>query len=237
MENWILFSLISLFSIWFVEFLSKISAHHHLNKSKIVFYSINTQLVLSIIYYYLNYKPVELTVFIVVLIIIRIVDAMEKYIARLKSLKYIDSGLFFPISKINQIIMTFFVWIIFFDEYLKINEILSLIIGVIIILLLVNKKDLKLQKNYKKGLFYLILFNFIILISSSLNKYFVSIDFDIPTYLFLSSIIWSSYVYISKKDVKKKSNKTMKKQEYINWTLVWLFSFIAFVSLLFALKD
>ena len=236
MDLWIIYAIISWSFFWISSFISKISAQEKLNKTKVILYWNYVQLVLIWLYFFVNYKYVEVTLFLLILIIIRIIWATEKHLFIMESLKYIETSIFFPIHKILQIFATFLIWMFFFGEYLWSIELFTVFLWILMILLLSGSDNKKKQINYKKWIIYLLLANFALLFSSSINKYIWFIDFDLATYMFYSFIIWTIYLLLTKKDIYKKSSKKLSKKELFYWFFRWIILLGSFTTLMLALK-
>ena len=235
MDLWILYAITSWVFFWISSFISKITAHNNFNKTKVILFWKLSSLILAGVYFFINYKYVEITLLILFLMIVRIIAATEKHLFIIKSLKNIESSLFFPIHKIIQIFASFLVWMFIFNEYLWAIEYLIVFLWILMILLLSDKENKKIQINYKKWIIYLLITNLFLIFSSSINKYIWFIDFDIATYMFYSLIFWIIYIF-SKKEIYKKSQKKISKNEIIYWIIRWILIFFSFFLLLLSLQ-
>ncbi|MFK7780433.1 MAG: hypothetical protein QM490_04860 [Candidatus Gracilibacteria bacterium] len=237
MESWITLSIISGTLVGLSNFISKVSAHNGFNKDRIIFFGNIVYLLFSSVYLILNYKYVEVSFILFLLITLRIIAALQKNIFIIDSLKYIESGLFFPIFKIIYIFSSFIIGMLLFDEYLGITEHLAIFLGILMIILLSNKDEKKKQINYRKGIIYLLLANFALLFSSSINKYIASIDFDLPTYLFYSSVIGCVYLIFTKRGIYKKSTNEQILRELKYGLIRGFFIYFGFISIILAYKE
>lgn len=237
MESWIIYWLIGWFFIWLSNYLSKVVANWNINKHKIFLYSNLCFIIIPLVYFSYNFDFSKLSILVLLLAIIRIVTALEKNLFIIEWLKYIETNLFFPLHKIIHIFLSFLIWMVAFWEYLKLNEFLGIWLWIVVILLLNSKENRKVQINYKKGVSFLILSNLMIFISSSINKYITYINFDIPTYMFLSWIFWVLYLLTTKKDIYSKISKKQKMNEAKMWILKWILTFIWFFSFMTSLEQ
>lgn len=192
---------------------------------------------IPIIYMIYNFNYKELSLLLLLLILVRIILATEKNLFIIEWLKFVETSLFLPIHKIIQIFLSFLVWMFLFQEYLDLTWLIAIWIWILVVLLLTSKENKKIQIDYKKWIFFLLLSNLMIIMSSSINKYITSLWFDIVNYMFLSWIFWSLYMLISKKNIYKIEKKCSIKKEIKLGLLKWFLSFFWFLFFLSALKQ
>jgi hypothetical protein len=237
MENWIIYWLIWGILIWVSNFYSKVVAHKKINKHRILLYSSFSYIIFSATYLAFNIQYIKLWILLFILIAVRIIAAIEKNLFIIEWLRYLETGIFYPLHKIIHVFLTFFVWMILFWEYLSNIQILAVLLWIVVILLLTSKENRKIQIDYKKWIFFLILSNVMILMSSSINKYIAYINFDISVYMLFSWIIGSLYLLVAKKDVHDDVNPVDHKDELRIGLVKWFFTYFWFVALLLALRD
>ena len=237
MEAWILYALIGAIFVGIVNFYSKIIAAQELNRNRIFIYSMFSMTVVSILFLIFNYQYSQITLLIIIISIIRVMAGLEKQIFTVEALKHIESSLFFPIHKITHIFLAFLVWIFFFQEYLNWIELSAILLWIVVILLLTDKKSRNKQIDYKKWFLFLIISNLFLLIASSINKYIAYIDFDIWTYMLITSLSGTIYLSLTKKDAFDTVDKDTKIKELQMWFSRGLFSYIWFFFVVYALQD
>jgi len=236
METWIIYALISGTLFGLSNFFLKPIAQKNLNKHKIFLYGVISSLFFSWIYLLIYGAYFEFGFLVFLMIIGRETLALEKNFFIIESLKYIESSIFFPIHKIIHVILSFFVGMFIFWEYLWFSDFVAIFLWVIMILLLSNKENKKIQINYKKWIYFLALANVVILGTSTINKYISTIDFDIQTYIFISSVIGVIYLLGTKKAIYKKSDINKNKSEIFYGVLKWVLVYFGFISLLTSLS-
>jgi len=232
----ILYTLIAWILTWIASFILKISATNNFNKSRIMFFWNFIFLLISSIHLLLDYQYVHISTIIFILIAVRIIAAYEKNLFIMKSLQYIESSIFFPVQKIIHLLISFIIWMLLFHEYLWTIEIISILLWMIMIILLSDKKNRKIQVDYKKWIIFLLASNFALLFSSTINKYISSIGLHIPTYIFLSSIIWGIYLMITKKDIYEKVTPNIINRELFYGSIRWVVLYFWFIFLILALQ-
>lgn len=237
MEIWIIYWLIGAIFVGIVNFYWKIIATKKLNRNRIFTYSMFSMTLVSILFLIFNYNYTHVAFLIIIISIIRVMAGLEKQIFTVESLKYIESSLFFPIHKITHIFLAFLVWIFFFQEYLSLTELSAILLWVVVVLLLSDKKSRNKQIDYKKWFLFLIISNLFLLVASSINKYIAYINFDIWTYMFITSLSGALYLCLTKKDVFDTVDKATKIKEMQMWFSRWLFSYIWFFLVVYALQD
>lgn len=236
METWIILALLAWLFAWLANFLSKFFANNWYCKNRVIFIWNLAFLFLSTIYLFIDYKPINLTFLLFILIVVRVIAMLEKNILIIESLKYIESSLFFPTHKILHLITSFFIWMLIFSEYLNWIELIAVTLWIIMIIILSNKENKKIQVDYKKWIFYLLLANLALIFASIINKYIATIDFHIPTYLFYSALIWNFYLLFTKKWILKIKDKKKFKNEAFIASLRWILWFFWFTLWMISLK-
>lgn len=234
MENWFFLSIISALLFWLNDFIKKIVAKKGINKNNFILYFAFVQVIASVIYFIYMWSTFYMTLLFWFLVFIRRILGVEKNITMIESLKFIDSSLFFPAHKLIKIWWWLIAWMFLFWEYLDSKEIIFLIVGILTVLLLWYKKETFKNKDIKKGIFYLLISSFILVVTSTINK-FMSENHDPALYVFLSSLVW--FLYIALKVKFSKTKFVYNIQEFKYWLITWIIWFLAFLLLIIALKD
>jgi uncharacterized membrane protein len=234
METWFIFAVLSAVFFWLTEFVKKIVAKNWLNKNKFLLFSAFFQLLTSFIYFLYVWSYFYMTLLFWVLIVLRIILVIEKNSTAIESLKYIDSSLFFPVNKLIKIWWWFIIWMFLFGEYLDNREYIFLFLWTISVLLIWYKKSSHKAKDFKKWVFYLLLSSFILVCTSTINK-FIWENHDPALYLLLSNIV--GLVYIAWKIKFKDNDFSFKIKEFKYGAFAWILGFMAFAFLLYALWD
>ena len=230
MEIWLILSLGSLIFFGISEFLSVVIAKNKLNKDKYIYWSILLALPVSFTYLIFSGGNIEYSLLFLFLLIIARVALTEKDLFQIKSLKYIESSIFFPMRENILIIGGFFTGMLFFNEFLNTKEYLYIFFAIIIISLFLDFNKFKVDKSFKKGFIFLIIASVMLVITITINKYVVE-NFDIPSFLFLSHIIAATYLIIKNRVLKKDSLK-IKKDDKKTIILAFLFSICSFWGIL-----
>lgn len=138
---------------------------------------------------------IEYGLLFLLLVVIRQSAVIEKNLTKIKSLKYIDTSIFFPVQKTIRIIGGFFAGMFLFNESLNSKEYIFILFSIMVIFLFIELKKFKIEKNFKKGFYFLLISSFMLVITSTINKY-VGENFNIPFYVFVSEIIGVAYFLI-----------------------------------------
>jgi len=223
--------------MWIWNFYSKIITEKNINRNRVFVYSMFSFTSISFLFVLLSSGYLYLTFLIAISAIVRVATGIEKHLFSMKSLKYIESSLYFPIHQIAHIFLVLIIWMVLFQEYLWFYQIVALLLGIIIVILLTDKESRKIQIDYKKGLFFLIISNLFLLTSSTINKYVAHIWVDIPSYMFASGLAWILYLCISKKDVFHSVDKNIQMKEMQLWFSRWFFFSIWYFCVLYALTN
>ena len=156
-------------------------------------------------------------------------------ITRIKSLKYINTSMYFPIYKAISPILLVFIMMLFFSETLDFGEIIWIILWVTVPLLLIwrNKKS----KQIKKWYYYLIIWMLWALIASISAKMIVWYWGNIFIYMLSSLCTWALFSFITfYKNIKKNilhSNLHIKRITIITGVL----NFTCFIFFMKAIEE
>jgi uncharacterized membrane protein len=224
MESWLIFALANAFISWLYNFTHKIAAERNYNISIMTIY---TYLVWIIIFWtYLLFKYQNIDFFTIKNIAIfafwNSLFFILSIFSRIKSMKNIDTVIFFPLYKTFWPILVTLLSIFYFKETLEPKEIIGIIIWIIIPLMLITNSENKRQKNLYLWVVFILITSVLTAISSWISKEFMLQSYNIVIFLFVWSIFWLifsifSYYYFNSK--KKKYNNV--------W--IWKFSIICWV--------
>lgn len=134
---------------------------------------------------------------------------------RVESLKNIDTAIYFPIYKTLAPILMTCLGVFVFAEKLVWNEWCGIVLGIVVPLLLVTKKQNQLQKNLRRGLILLCVGTVFAVISSATAKLVTIFDLDHMMYIAISFIIGGCISCISYKQKEKKKEKELMTQQLL----------------------
>ncbi|MDQ7008704.1 MAG: EamA family transporter [Candidatus Gracilibacteria bacterium] len=234
MELWFIYAVLSAIFVGIYKFLNKIIAKKGINKNNFLLYVSLTQIFINIIYVIYTESYFYMTLLFGVLIILRTIFSTELAINMIKSLKYIDSSLFFPSNHIIKMGGGFIIGMYVFGESLNSNEIIFLFFGIISVIFLGYKKGEYKNKDFKKGIYFMILSSLFLVGTSSINKY-IGENESITLYMLLSSIF--SVFYILYKIKIKKEKIIFNKTEFNYGLLLGILGFFGFAFYLNAMTD
>ncbi len=125
---------------------------------------------------------------------------------RVKSLKNIDTTIFFPLHKTFWPLLVLAISFLFFDDSISFKELVGIGVWIIVPLMLITKSENKVQKNLKLGILFIFFTSILAAISSIFPKqaYVLSMNMDLFTFfmlLFWTFISGISYFFIEKKKV------------------------------------
>ncbi|MDQ7022641.1 MAG: hypothetical protein Q9M97_03815 [Candidatus Gracilibacteria bacterium] len=193
MELWFIYAVLSAIFVGIYKFLNKIIAKKGINKNNFLLYVSLTQIFINIIYVIYTESYFYMTLLFGVLIILRTIFSTELAINMIKSLKYIDSSLFFPSNHIIKMGGGFIIGMYVFGESLNSNEIIFLFFGIISVIFLGYKKGEYKNKDFKKGIYFMILSSLFLVGTSSINKYIGENESITPIYVIIKYIF--SFLY------------------------------------------
>ena len=237
MESWIIYALFWALFIWTSNFYLKVVAEKWVSKVRVSFYSsvIQTLLPLWYLFYAWEYQSFWLLLFI--LMVLRIIFATEKGLLKIESLKYIQTNVFFPLHNIIQIFASFTIGMFIFEEYITFYQGCWIVVWIFMIVLLTSEKKEERPIDFKKGIVLLISANAALVVSSSINKYVMHKEFDIGTYLFVSGMIGSAYLFVSKKESYKDQDMHQRNTEIRIGVVKGLLTTLGFCWILLALRE
>jgi drug/metabolite transporter (DMT)-like permease len=211
---------------WFFTFSSKISIEQNHNPALVTFYSMIVALFCGIILLIISWEELWNIWLTALLWLINGSLYLVTTLTRLKSLKYIDTSIYFPIYKALGPLLLISVTVWFFSETLTYKEIIWVMLWISVPLILVSKNWK--SKNIIKWLKYLIIWLITAIIASISAK--ISSIYSLNIYLFTIFALfwWSSCSLIAHKmDKKSKSDYSIMHIKKI-WIITGILNFMTF---------
>lgn len=190
METRILYASISAISAWMTAFLVKISAEKNYNSLLFTWYSLLSASFFAFLFYCFSWEGLDKILFLITIGSIMWISYAIALVSKTEALKNITTTLYFPIYKILSTLLAFIVWISFFTDAIKTNEIIWIFIWLLVPLVLINKKENKKQKNMKLWLLLSIVWIVFAVITITMSKIIKSHDLNIYFYIFVWTLIW-----------------------------------------------
>lgn len=235
MELRILYAAISWLTAWIASFLHKITAEKWYNSYQFTWYTFLSWAFFSIILFVLSWDVLNNVLAITMIWFIMWVSYTMTVISRIESLKNISTTLYFPSYKIWSTLLAFLVWVIFFTDSIKTNEIFWVIFGLLVPIVLINKTEHLNHKNMKKGISMSMISIVFAVITISMSKIINYYDLSTYFYIFVWNATWaiiSLAQYNLKHKKKKYYNNHLKKICLFNWLLLTIWS-VFFVKALY----
>jgi drug/metabolite transporter (DMT)-like permease len=236
MELWFIYGILASIFGGLYSFSHKIAAEKNYSSSKITMYNLFYGAIFASILLIFNFDNFNKFFLLCGFVIINTISYVITLVTRIDSLKLITSNIFFPISRILSSLLSLFVGFLFFNETITKNQTIGILIGFLVIILLIEKKENEKQKNLKKGLFLLLISSFALLLTQTTNKIVASYELGIFLFMFLANLLgtFNSY-YLSHKEIKTKK-KFNEKNIHIVGFLTGLIQFLTYFFSLLALK-
>ncbi|MDD2871337.1 MAG: EamA family transporter [Candidatus Gracilibacteria bacterium] len=228
MNEWFIYGIISIISTGFFSFSSKISVEKNHNPNLVTFYSSLIAAICSILYFIYSDGVIKNFYLEIILGITNGLFYLVTVLTRIKSLKYIDTGVYFPIYKALGPILLLIISILYLSEKFTTIQSLGILLGICVPFLLITKKSK--SKNIKKGLIYLFVGLLAAIISGLSVKYAsiykVNILLVVVYSLFFQTI--GAY-YLLKKHSRTDQNFSFDKIKSVG-IVTGLLNFIGFYS-------
>ena len=217
MKVWFLYAILGMLTIGIFSFITNIISKKGRNKDIFMFYTNLLVLLISTIFFFIKgsfsvLKDFNLILYAVIISFFYVISLNF----RMTALKYIDSVIFFPITKILPLIILVPIGVYFFKDPLNIFNILGIILSILGNILLLNKAEYKRQKNLKKGIFFAILIAILVIPKAPVSK-ILTISYtssEIYGYLFVDlffTFLFSLIKLLLNKKIKMKDFKISKK--------------------------
>jgi len=234
MEPRILYASLSALWAWISAFLTKISAEKNYNSFLYTWYTFLSAAFFSFLFYIYSLEHLDKFIFLLIIWIIMGIAYTMTIISKIESLKNISTTIYFPLYKVISTILAFIIWISFFSDTIKTNEIMGVILWLLVPLVLINKKEHLKHKNLKKGLFMCIISIIFAVITVSMSKIVNFYELNLFFYIFVWTFTWwilSLLQYNKKHKINTNSISKIKRISIINWFIIVIWS-IFFVKAL-----
>jgi len=226
MELWLIYTLLSAVCAWFFSFSSKISVKKEHDPLLVTFYSLIIWFFCWVIMLIFSQEQLWNIWISILLWIINWIWYLITTLTRIKSLKYMDTSVYFPIYKTFQLILAIFLLVWFFDEIITNKEMLWVVLWISIPYLLIWK-NIK-NKNTYKWMKYLIVWLIIWLMAWMTLKLISIYNANIFLFIIFSHLSWAMFTYIFHKlDKKNKRNYSILHIKR-TWIITWILSYLAF---------
>lgn len=228
MNEWFIYWIISIISTGFFSFSSKISVEKNHNPNLVTFYSSLIAAICSILYFIYSDWVIKNFYLEIILWITNWLFYLVTVLTRIKSLKYIDTWVYFPIYKALWPILLLIISILYLSEKFTTIQSLWILLWICVPFLLITKKSK--SKNIKKWLIYLFVWLLAAIISWLSVKYASIYKVNIllvVVYSLFFQTIWA--YYLLKKHSRTDQNFSFDKIKSV-WIVTWLLNFIGFYS-------
>lgn len=131
-------------------FLVKILAEKNYSSLLFTWYSLLSSSFFAFIFYYMSWEKLTKITFLIVIWFIMWISYAIILVSKTDALKNITTTLYFPIYKILSTTLAFIVWISFFTNEIKTNEIIWIFLWLLVPIVLINKKGKFKTKRYEK---------------------------------------------------------------------------------------
>ncbi|MFH1822815.1 MAG: EamA family transporter [Patescibacteria group bacterium] len=233
--SWFTFSILSLICYGVQNFLFKMSAERKYNTAWITFSFMGTVAITSSIFFLFFEKQIFNYKVLLLLGLLNSAAFLASTIFKIEGLKYIDTSILYPITRLKAAPVIFFSLILFKDQ-LSLNQFIGLIVSIIIMVLLTsNNNKEKVEKNkYKKGILLALLALFFGVIGSFTSK-FGAISTGIFSFMAVSYFFNSAFSLLLIKKLEKKDENLNTKGAVTTGLIIGVINFLAFYLFLKAL--
>ncbi len=242
MEIWLVLAVSSIFFAGLKNFGLKVIAQRKYNTSLVSIYSyISASIFSGWYYFYLNGLSLkeEFLYILIGLALLKVVLWFLNTITKVISLENIQSVIFFPLFKTTSLVSLTLSSIFIFWESMDKSEAVWVAIWFTIPFLLFSKWEVKRHLNFKKGVLFLILTSFLMVLTSIVEKEINMRNWNIELFVFLSmtfGIFVSSFSYkVFHKEIKWKI-KYHKKWVELFWIWLWILHFLTAYTFIKALQ-
>ena len=229
-SSWFILSILVTVSVWIVAFINKIFAKRKYDQrfSAIILYGI---MFLFSIIYLLIFNEIEfIEIKSIILAIIRWVSICLYSLILMTVLRYLPTSTYFIVGRLSSSFVLLIIWILFFGDIISNQEILWLLIWIIAMILLFEKEK-KEHLNYKKGIFFLLLWIFTLILGHTIAKVFSLEIKTVPTILaitFFSSFVSSIIIWYNTIKKNKHHFKIIFSINLIQSILYFLYFIVLF---------
>lgn len=158
MSTWYVFAILALILLGFQRFLYKVSAERKCNTAWTTFSFMATVAILSSILFIVRGESVSDITFLIFIALINSGAFLVATITHIEALKYIPTGVAYPIIRLNAVIVVIFS-ILFFKDRLSLFQGIGIVLALAVIVILtldINDRNAP-QKNIRRGLLFVII--------------------------------------------------------------------------------
>ena len=237
MELWFIYALLSALFAWFFSFSSKLSVEKNHNPNIVTFYSsiIAFGLVVVLVLFFPQEAYWNILLWFVAGFFNGCLYAIT-ILTRIKSLKYIDTSIYFPVYKSIWPVLVVIIWIFIFSEVLSMKEIIWVILWIIVPILLIwrNRKS----KKTRKWIYYLVIWLLFSIVTVFIAKLVVNYSIWSNYYImfsFLFTALFTIYLNNRKKVNNKSISYSISKIKRV-WIITWIMNFLSFYFFMKAIE-
>jgi drug/metabolite transporter (DMT)-like permease len=228
--EWFIYAILSGVFAGLYHFSVKSAAEYNHDSNQSTYYSMISAALMAGILFIFNSKVENF----IILFLFALANSIVYYIStfsRIDSLKNIQTTLYYPIYKIINSTLVFFIGFFLFNETLNIHQLGGILVGLLTLLLLIQKKENNIQKNLRKGLFYLILSVGGGIGSATIGKYISISNNNIFGFIFISCtlMVFQGIFRYNKSKHKVHSIKFVKRISFLGGIASFL-SYYFFLS-------
>jgi uncharacterized membrane protein len=243
METWFIYAVASAIFAGLHTFTQKIAVERGYSSALVNAYStaISATLALGVIMLFYNFNG-SWKIGIALGVISGLMHMLGS-VARMDSLKYIDTAIFFPLYKTAGPMFAVLLGLLIFGEAFTAREWLGIILGITVPLLLLHKSEDDRQKNLKFGLLLMLVSAMFTATSAGIAKYGVSVFETIFLFVAVSHIFgaisgWLVHVWQKKSRMYHDAkHKPMDARVILLSTLSGITQFAGFSAMMFAFLD
>ncbi len=228
MQTWIIYALLSALAAGVHSFMFKvvIERNYSPNLVNALGYLLGVILMWGYVYYLTStwiIFPKEELIFVGIFAFLNALFYNLSVLTRIKSLRNIDTVIFFPLYKTFWPILVTMISIFVFKEYLSFKEALWIVIGICIPLMLLTKTENKIQKNLSQGLIFLLITVLFSTIGVASAKIVAFYEYSLDLFIFMTFTIgmllsWVSYLY--EKNIQGKTYNSKGLTLFV--TVLWI---------------
>ena len=237
MELWIIFAIGSAVFGGLFNFILKTAAHKKYNVSELLVGTYLAASIMGLVVFGHKFASVDKLWLIILYAALNAVTYFFVHRLRIKSLKFIDSTIYFPVYKTIGPIIILFVSFLVFRESLNTQEWVGVVLGIITSWLLVSKSEEERQNNLKKGLSLMFVGTLLTTVGIGLNKFVNISGLDKELFIVVTSIFLLIITAVKlkqenqKKSVKLFTNKRVVYLGIINGVIVLSTAYLMILAL------
>lgn len=240
METWMIFALLSAVTGWIYNFAHKVVAQRNYDVHLSTIYSYAMASFLAGIYcVFIGAFVVtkEILLFTLLLWWINIIFFYASVVVRVKSMRNIDTVIFFPLYKTFWPLMVTAISIFMFHEQLAIRDIMGIVFWIMVPLMLITRSENKIQKNLSLGVMLVLATAVLTTVSTAATKFLYTFNGNPELYLFVSLSFGTLLAFLAYHFHSKKSHAKYRTQGILKFSLcTWVIHVIAFMTFIYALK-